>query len=119
MLASPAVPPWIQVPMSTRLCSIEAFAMFRDSGRTFARRRASIFTEKFEREITLCCKYVITQGNFVAGRQGFVPTRNEPTASCGAPEELTSSHGGAKRVKWLGGRDSNPDNVVQSHVSYR
>ncbi len=21
--------------------------------------------------------------------------------------------------KWLGGRDSNPDNVVQSHVSYR
>jgi hypothetical protein len=20
---------------------------------------------------------------------------------------------------WLGGRDSNPDNVVQSHVSYR
>jgi hypothetical protein len=22
-------------------------------------------------------------------------------------------------AKWLGGRDSNPDNVVQSHVSYR
>jgi len=23
------------------------------------------------------------------------------------------------RSDWLGGRDSNPDNVVQSHVSYR
>jgi hypothetical protein len=22
-------------------------------------------------------------------------------------------------IVWLGGRDSNPDNVVQSHVSYR
>ena len=22
-------------------------------------------------------------------------------------------------MNWLGGRDSNPDNVVQSHVSYR
>jgi hypothetical protein len=22
-------------------------------------------------------------------------------------------------AEWLGGRDSNPDNVVQSHVSYR
>src|SRR5207253_3717362 len=25
----------------------------------------------------------------------------------------------AERKSWLGGRDSNPDNVVQSHVSYR
>ena len=25
----------------------------------------------------------------------------------------------ATRMGWLGGRDSNPDNVVQSHVSYR
>ena len=24
-----------------------------------------------------------------------------------------------KRINWLGGRDSNPDTVVQSHVSYR
>src|SRR5262252_3040317 len=24
-----------------------------------------------------------------------------------------------RRVEWLGGRDSNPDTVVQSHVSYR
>ena len=23
------------------------------------------------------------------------------------------------KIAWLGGRDSNPDNVVQSHVSYR
>ena len=27
--------------------------------------------------------------------------------------------GGNERGDWLGGRDSNPDNVVQSHVSYR
>ena len=26
---------------------------------------------------------------------------------------------GLLRSDWLGGRDSNPDNVVQSHVSYR
>jgi hypothetical protein len=26
---------------------------------------------------------------------------------------------GVARWIWLGGRDSNPDNVVQSHVSYR
>ena len=25
----------------------------------------------------------------------------------------------AVQMIWLGGRDSNPDNVVQSHVSYR
>jgi hypothetical protein len=25
----------------------------------------------------------------------------------------------AEIENWLGGRDSNPDNVVQSHVSYR
>ncbi len=24
-----------------------------------------------------------------------------------------------QKESWLGGRDSNPDNVVQSHVSYR
>ena len=24
-----------------------------------------------------------------------------------------------RQISWLGGRDSNPDNVVQSHVSYR
>ena len=26
---------------------------------------------------------------------------------------------GARRGEWLGGRDSNPDTMVQSHVSYR
>jgi hypothetical protein len=26
---------------------------------------------------------------------------------------------GNETEDWLGGRDSNPDNVVQSHVSYR
>jgi hypothetical protein len=31
-----------------------------------------------------------------------------------APEGVAST-----RMGWLGGRDSNPDNVVQSHVSYR
>jgi len=31
-------------------------------------------------------------------------------------ETVTSSQ---LRRSWLGGRDSNPDNVVQSHVSYR
>jgi hypothetical protein len=34
-----------------------------------------------------------------------------------------ATHNGRKLLSckemWLGGRDSNPDNVVQSHVSYR
>jgi hypothetical protein len=30
-----------------------------------------------------------------------------------------SHHGNVMVGDWLGGRDSNPDNVVQSHVSYR
>ena len=34
-------------------------------------------------------------------------------------EDGPTGHERAQRVKWLGGRDSNPDNVVQSHVSYR
>ena len=37
----------------------------------------------------------------------------------GTPEALPDSHERAKRVEWLGGRDSNPDNHVQSVVSYR
>ena len=36
-------------------------------------------------------------------RPSCLPSRSSPKASVG----------------WLGGRDSNPDNVVQSHVSYR
>jgi hypothetical protein len=51
--------------------------------------------------------------------RGFVPTGDEPQASRRVPEDLPSSHERAKRVKWLGGRDSNPDNLVQSQVSYR
>ena len=35
------------------------------------------------------------------------------------PQALPSSHERAQQAKWLGGRDSNPDNGVQSAVSYR
>ena len=45
----------------------------------------------------------------------FGESRDEPNA----PEDVPSSHERAKRVEWLGGRDSNPDNLVQSQVSYR
>jgi hypothetical protein len=34
-------------------------------------------------------------------------------------ETSTNSHADPDLENWLGGRDSNPDNVVQSHVSYR
>jgi integrase len=34
-------------------------------------------------------------------------------------ETSTNSHADQDLENWLGGRDSNPDNVVQSHVSYR
>src|SRR5207302_9902985 len=35
------------------------------------------------------------------------------------PETSTNSRDDLDLESWLGGRDSNPDNVVQSHVSYR
>ena len=41
-------------------------------------------------------------------------TSEDRTPQLEAVEEL-----GLMRSDWLGGRDSNPDNVVQSHVSYR
>jgi hypothetical protein len=41
-------------------------------------------------------------------------TNEDRTPQLEAVEEL-----GLMRSEWLGGRDSNPDNVVQSHVSYR
>ena len=42
-----------------------------------------------------------------------------PLGESNAPEDVRAAHEGAKRLKWLGGRDSNPDNLVQSQVSYR
>ena len=36
-----------------------------------------------------------------------------------ASETATNSQDDQDLEIWLGGRDSNPDNVVQSHVSYR
>jgi hypothetical protein len=55
----------------------------------------------------------------VAGRQGFVPVPGERSGRdvpefCRAANDRADGEG-----SWLGGRDSNPDNVVQSHVSYR
>ena len=37
----------------------------------------------------------------------------------GAADMNTNSQDDQGLEIWLGGRDSNPDNVVQSHVSYR
>ena len=37
----------------------------------------------------------------------------------GFSKETRRSSKATKVGDWLGGRDSNPDNVVQSHVSYR
>ena len=37
----------------------------------------------------------------------------------GASDNATNSQDDQALEIWLGGRDSNPDNVVQSHVSYR
>ncbi len=57
-----------------------------------------------------------------SGRQVFVknsdrkPVEDTPTAQ---PKTGTKSRRDRGLGTWLGGRDSNPDNVVQSHVSYR
>ena len=42
-----------------------------------------------------------------------------PEASSLAPQTDANSLSESDLEVWLGGRDSNPDNVVQSHVSYR
>ena len=56
----------------------------------------------------------------MAGRQGFVPIPNEPRMKTKASWDVTETVATCQvRRNWLGGRDSNPDNVVQSHVSYR
>ena len=55
----------------------------------------------------------------LAGRQGFVHIHDEPRASCDVTELGSQPCTRPKAECWLGGRDSNPDNVVQSHVSYR
>ena len=57
--------------------------------------------------------------NEVAGRQGFEPIPGELQASRDVPETGPTSHELAKRVEWLGGRDSNPDKQSQSLLSYR
>ena len=52
----------------------------------------------------------------VAGRQGFGHATGEPTASRGMTAEAmpTSQRPNECEGVWLGGRDSNPDNVVQT-----
>ena len=55
-------------------------------------------------------------------RQVFVKnstTEPRSDASSRRSKTATKSREEEKLADWLGGRDSNPDNVVQSHVSYR
>ena len=57
-----------------------------------------------------------------SNRQDFVKSwgDQDPEPDPGRePEASTNSHADQDLEGWLGGRDSNPDNVVQSHVSYR
>ena len=48
--------------------------------------------------------------------QAKVPTIDDEEID---PETEPNSDDANNLGSWLGGRDSNPDNVVQSHVSYR
>jgi TolB-like protein len=57
-----------------------------------------------------------------SNRQDFVKSWGDQhleTDTDREPETSTNSHADRDLAVWLGGRDSNPDNVVQSHVSYR
>jgi len=57
-----------------------------------------------------------------SNRQDFVKSWGDqhPNAEVDRePETSTNSQADLGLENWLGGRDSNPDNVVQSHVSYR
>src|SRR3977135_735706 len=62
---------------------------------------------------------LIVNGFWLRGRDSSqVAASGWRAARCpgGAAEQPTSAR---ERRSWLGGRDSNPDTVVQSHVSYR
>jgi hypothetical protein len=76
----------------------------------------------FSRHESTNCLMKMAESQKLAGRQGFEPIRDEH-ASRDMPEDAPScqraSDSGKSERSWLGGRDSNPDNVVQSHVSYR
>ncbi len=48
--------------------------------------------------------------------RGFAPIPDEPKANRDVTEDVPTCQ---SRRDWLGGRDSNPDNHVQSVVSYR
>jgi hypothetical protein len=58
-----------------------------------------------------------------SGTEFHISFTNRPPGGTLAP--VTAIDSGRKLFRnqavedWLGGRDSNPDNVVQSHVSYR
>jgi len=58
----------------------------------------------------------------LSNRQDFVKSwgdQPDETDVDRESETSTNSHADQDLEIWLGGRDSNPDNVVQSHVSYR
>ena len=68
----------------------------------------------------------VAAGKLESGKLFQAPTftfTNRPPG--GTVEPVTTIDDGRKLLRkqavgdWLGGRDSNPDNVVQSHVSYR
>ena len=48
-----------------------------------------------------------------------VGERDSEVSGRDLPRTLTGRKSLILHENWLGGRDSNPDNVVQSHVSYR
>ncbi len=52
------------------------------------------------------------------GDAGHHPDNVVKTTNSGSPTTWSQTIE-CERVIWLGGRDLNPDNVVQSHVSYR
>jgi hypothetical protein len=58
-----------------------------------------------------------------SGTEFHISFTTRPPGETAAP--VTTIEDGRKLLRnqqvedWLGGRDSNPDNVVQSHVSYR
>lgn len=54
-----------------------------------------------------------------SNRQNLLRSWGDQHPEGDAPETSTNSHTDQGLADWLGGRDSNPDNVVQSHVSYR
>ena len=107
-----------------KLENLQAAAARLERGETFTPPPPSTVEARESRSFPLKAEATSarSQRRSPSNRQDFVKSWGEqdPRATrIESPTRGTNSHADQDLADWLGGRDSNPDNVVQSHVSYR